>query len=235
VKIVSLNIQHGGGKRVERIVGYLDHQSADVIVLTEFRENANARSLRSALATLGYQHFAAASIDPRMNSVCIFSKQPFIPCTYPKLTKSDRSRIVSVQFEKLTVLGVYFSQNKAKSSLFNFLLERGCDPLESEHMFLGDFNTGIPGLDEKGKTFQCADQFAALSTSGLIDSWRSRNAEKREFSWFSNAGNGFRIDHAFSSPEADGQIQEVYYDHEPRKQGVTDHSALIVEYLVPRQ
>jgi len=40
MKIVTLNIRHGGGTRVPVILEYLDSQNGDVIVLTEFRENA---------------------------------------------------------------------------------------------------------------------------------------------------------------------------------------------------
>jgi hypothetical protein len=40
MKIVTLNIRHGGGTRVPVILEYLDSQNGDVIVLTEFHENA---------------------------------------------------------------------------------------------------------------------------------------------------------------------------------------------------
>ena len=62
MKIVTLNIRHGGGTRVPVILEYLDSQNGDVIVLTEFRENANATASRSGLLAQGLAHFAAASI-----------------------------------------------------------------------------------------------------------------------------------------------------------------------------
>ena len=116
MKVISLNIQHGGGKRVREILGYLLPQNADVIVLTEFRENENASVLRSALAVNGFAHFAAASIAPKENSVCIFSRLPFVPRTYPELTTSDRHRVVSAHFKEMAVFGVYFSQKEAKAT-----------------------------------------------------------------------------------------------------------------------
>jgi hypothetical protein len=85
MKIVSLNIQHGGGNRVSPILAYLTSLHADVIVLTEFRENANAKRLRSGLAATGMLHFAGASVAPKENTVCICSRQPFVSRTYAKL------------------------------------------------------------------------------------------------------------------------------------------------------
>jgi len=62
MKLVTLNIQHGGGRRIPGILDYLRSQEADAIVLTEFRENSNAEALRSGLAENGFHHFAGASV-----------------------------------------------------------------------------------------------------------------------------------------------------------------------------
>lgn len=230
MKIVTLNIQHGGGRRINTIADYLIALRADLLVLTEFRENANASLLRSKLGSHGFIHFAGATISQNQNSVCIFCRRPFLPRTYPDLSPQHAHRIVAAHFEKLAIYGVYFPQNQAKAEVFQFLLDGAHLPGAEAHVILGDFNTGLHGLDETGATFFCADQFAALSRAGLVDSWRTRNPAVREFSWYSNAGNGFRIDHVFSSPAADGKVQRVYYDHAPRKSGITDHSAMMVEH-----
>ncbi|TSA35538.1 MAG: hypothetical protein D4R65_04325 [Verrucomicrobiaceae bacterium] len=129
----------------------------------------------------------------------------------------------------MAVYGVYFSQNRAKAGLFNFLAEGSHHPSETVHFIVGDFNTGLHFHDEKSATFSCTAEFKALSKSGLVDSWRNRHPNTKEFSWYSNHGNGFRIDHAFASLEADPLIQRVYYDHKPREAKITDHSALAVE------
>lgn len=229
MKLVSLNIRHGGGTRVPHIVSYLRNLAADVVVLSEFRENANANPLRSSLAAQGLTHFAAGSTAPKKNSVCIFSNAAFSSHTYPFLGQ-DEHRLISIRFSGLAILGVYFPQNKDKARLFQFLLDRAYQPTDEAHIIIGDFNTGLHRIDESGKTYYCADQFAALSKSGLVDSWRTRHPEAREYSWYSSAGNGFRIDHAFSSLAANARIQRIYYDHEPRLSGITDHSALIIEY-----
>lgn len=230
MKLVALNIRHGGGTRVPSIVSYLENLKPDVVVLSEFRENANAEQLRSSLASYGLDHFMAGSALPKENSVCIFSKKEFSSRTYPSL-ELDQHRVITICFDNLAILGVYFPQNRDKVRMFRFLLDGGYQPTEDAHIIIGDFNTGLHGIDESGKTFYCADQFAALPDAGLVDSWRTRHPEARQFSWYSNAGNGFRIDHAFSSQVADSRIKRIYYDHEPRLSRMTDHSALIIEYI----
>jgi hypothetical protein len=48
-------------------------------------------------------------------------------------------------------------------------------------MFIGDFNTGAHRLDEKGKTFFCAEHFAKLSALGWTDLWRHHNSGLTEW------------------------------------------------------
>ena len=62
-------------------------------------------------------------------------------------------------------------------------------------------NTGHNTLDLEGSgaPFHCADLFGELnSRGGLIDLWRARHGERKDWTWRSNK-NGFRIDHAFGN------------------------------------
>ncbi len=148
MKIVTLNIRHGGGTRAQNILSYLKAQDADVIVLTEFRENANADIFRSELGSIGYKNFASASIAPKENSVCIASRFPFVPRTYPNLKPKHLHRVMSAHFENLTVFGVYFPQNQAKAEVFKFFINQAHESQDEPHLIVGDFNTGIHELDE---------------------------------------------------------------------------------------
>lgn len=120
-------------------------------------------------------------------------------------------------------------KGRERNSFSIFIINNIIPALGRRGMILGDFNTGRHYIDEPGKTFYCADSFISLEDSGLIDSWRKRNMDKKEYSWYSSAGNGFRIDHVFSTKEIDESISFVEYNHAPRQEGETDHSALIVE------
>lgn len=233
MKVVTLNLRQGGGSRISLLIDYLLSLKADVLVLSEFRENVSAQILRSKLGDAGLVHFAAApTTSPRQKGVCIFSRCQFLPRTYSKILTTDSHRVVSAHFGSSSIYGVYFPQKLAKAPLFRFFLDSKYKPANAEVIVMGDFNTGLHGLDEKGSSFYCADLFSLLPEAGLIDSWRSRNRNAKMFSWFSNVGDEFRVDHVFANPSADCRIKEVYYDHAPRENGFTDHSAMVVEYCM---
>jgi len=96
-------------------------------------------------------------------------------------------------------------------------------------MFVGDFNTGAHRLDEAGKTFACAAQFAQLSSSGWTDAWRLYHPQTTEWTWYSTKGNGFRLDHAFASPSLLPCVLSCRYSHTEREAKVSNHSILITD------
>lgn len=229
MKIVSLNVRHGGGDRQDDLARHLVGYRADVLVLPEYRP-AGSAVLRVALMEAGYTHFAAAGVEPHINTVAIFARSSFVPRTYPALPPEDRVRLFSAHFGNLGIYGVYFANNDAKGPLFDFLLEHGHTPTESAYCLIGDFNTGCQKLDREGVRFKHADKFKTLAEERLVDSWRVRNPDERQYTWMSNTGNGFRLDHVLCSPDADRAVRTVEYDHGVREVGATDHSAVIVEF-----
>jgi exonuclease III len=76
--------------------------------------------------------------------------------------------------------------------------------------------SGQPGLER-------------LLGAGWTDGWRHLNGQRREYTWYSHHGNGFRIDHTFLSPSALPRLKAARYDHAPRRRKVSDHSMLWVE------
>ena len=99
-------------------------------------------------------------------------------------------------------------------------------------VMIGDFNTGRNDLDIEGTgaRFYCAELFEALSTeAGLIDLWRQRH-DRREWTWRSPM-NGFRIDHVFGNKAFIARFPafRCAIDHAPRKSGLSDHSAVVLE------
>ncbi len=222
MKIAALNIQHGGGTRTQAIADYLQSLDADTIVLSEYR--LEDKGLASQLASVGYAHQHSGAQYPKENSVLVASKTPF---TVDKTSQ----RIVSVSFDGLTLVGVYFPQGEEKRHVFREI-KAVADSGDQNLLVIGDFNTGKPFLDETTNTFACVDDFEALEQHGLIDAWRSRNPETKEFTWYSSKGNGFRIDHAFCSKQVNQRIRLIEYRHETRDRKITDHSGLIIELSV---
>lgn len=233
MKIITLNIRHGGGSRIRPIISRLLRYSADTIVLTEFRENINAGEIKSALKNNGYLWQASCQQDPKVNSVFVASKIEFEVVKLDGIPKGCDGRLIMVNLPDICILSVYFAQKEEKRKLFNYISNSSCiNLLEPRGLIIGDFNTGKPFLDEKGETFFCAQDFVNLECIGLIDSWRSRNERGKEFSWYSSAGNGFRIDHIFCTSALNEMIKVIGYDHSPRAAGESDHSAMYVEFQI---
>ena len=229
MKILTFNIQHGGGTRVSAILeSILDH-NPDILVLTEFRQNKNAAIIKNNLYKSGYIYSSSSSLNPKQNSVFIASKFHFVASLFPLELKEDTHRALFAQFQDINILGVYFAQKELKINLFNFINNNFINLSNNNGLVIGDFNTGNFYEDEKNTTFSCTHQFNELKVNGLVDSWRSRNKNIKEFSWYSHAGNGFRIDHIFSTATINDRIKNIYYSHNEREQKISDHSAMIVE------
>ncbi|MBU1566064.1 MAG: endonuclease/exonuclease/phosphatase family protein [Proteobacteria bacterium] len=230
MKVMTFNIRQGGGDRNERIIDSIASHNPDTLVLTEFRENKNSQFFRTRLSELGYLNSAVASIEKGLNTVCVASKKSFVPETFHKELNGEGHRLVVANFNEFSVVGVYFAQKQEKEILFNFLNDNALVLLNKKCLIIGDFNTGRHFLDEVGKTFHCAKEFEDLERNGFIDIWRSRHFETQEYSWFSYVGNGFRIDHAFASPDLNNMVKSVFYSHKERENGISDHSAMIIDF-----
>jgi exodeoxyribonuclease III len=230
MKLVSLNIQHGGRTRVDLLLERILQHEPEVVVLTEFHQEESGRKITAGLAKAGFKCATTQGVTPKTNTVLIAGKLPFSIVPLEGLEPKDNERALLARFEGFSVLGVYFAQKEAKRSLFDFIRLQGIGLLGDRGLVTGDFNTGRAFLDEEGRSFDCIDCFEELEHSGLVDSWRSRHPEVKEYTWYSNFGNGFRIDHMLSTPAMDRSITKIAYDHAPRMEKETDHSAMIAEF-----
>ena len=226
MKIVALNIRHGGGSRIESLISVLIQTKADIIVLTEFRFNNNSNILRNALNKEGYSYATSSSKDPIKNAVAVYSKINFSKLNLVEIDTQQKHRLLMLDFDEFVLMPVYFAQKREKKYLFDYLFKNLSTQKNKKICLLGDFNAGLPFQDEVGNSFYCVKEFKQLLNIPLIDSWRSRNPNKKEFSWYSNSGGGFRIDHILSSPIMDQSIKSIGYDHLPRLKKVTDHSLM---------
>ena len=235
MRIVTWNLQHGGGKRIGGIVEVLRSYAADVLVLSEFRNNPYGEILRGELDSMGYRFQASPPAEARTNTVLIAAHEPFEAVTFPGQMSDPElgdfaTSVLLARFPDLNVFGLYLPGEERKRPVFDFLLSLPAAYLQSDSLLIGDFNTGQHHLDEAGATFASARQFEELLTHGWIDAWRSRNPDAREFTWLSPGyKNGFRLDHAFVSQSLDGRVTEVRYSHHEREQKITDHSVMLMK------
>jgi len=235
MRILAWNLLHGGGKRIDRICKALSHYDADLIILSEFRQNKVAVELQAQLKADGYSYQSAPHALPKENTVCIAARKPFEAVTFPGQPADEEfgdftNRVLMARFEGLNIFGLLFPGQELKRPVFDFLLNLPNNYFNEDTVLMGDFNTGRHYEDEKGATNVSAHQFDALLDQGWIDSWRIRNPEAKEFTWFSRGyNNSFRLDHALVSPSMNERITEVKYSHSERENGDSDHSLMVLD------
>jgi exodeoxyribonuclease III len=227
--ILNWNIRSGGGTRVPAIAGAINALNPDIVVLTEFRIGPKGTLLLSKLNEQGFSHHASTSAATNENTVHVASKIPFLASRTFSQLGINSHRLLEVDFPGFSLIGFYFPQKDAKRPVFEHLLKLSRERINTPALWIGDLNTGKHRIDEAGATFYCAEYLSLLEQAGHIDAWRDCHGTEREYTWFSNAGNGFRIDHAFVTPPLRSKVTNVYYSHDERLNGISDHSAMLVE------
>ena len=75
MKLLSWNIQHGGGTRDVRIVSAIADHNPDIIALTEFRSRPGM-ALTQAFGANGWPHIVSSSPAGIDNGICVLSRTP---------------------------------------------------------------------------------------------------------------------------------------------------------------
>lgn len=228
VRLMCWNIRHGGGARIERIHAAIRAHRAEIVVVTEFRYNEAGRFLREALSADGWVNQVTSRPPPRVNGVLIAARLPFIAGEESADAPPERHRWVTVRFEKFGLTGTYFPSLHAKPPHWEYMLSLASRHGKARHLVMGDFNTGKNYIDETGSVFHYGGYIDRMAEAGWPEAWRYLHPNGRQYSWYSHKRNGFRIDHAYVSPDLLPSLKAARYMHQVRKTGVSDHSALSV-------
>jgi|TARA_B110000046_G_scaffold138194_1_gene144565 exodeoxyribonuclease III len=229
MKFFSWNIRQGGGSRIEKILAELEcHANADLIILSEYRNNDKGQIIKKQLQKLGFSFQYVPTQEPKVNTVLVAAKH-FVQFRKHSELNQHQHRVVSILWKGFHILATYFPQGKEKAAVFGFL-NKLIEIESSENILLiaGDINTGIHYEDEIENSFYCSQDFISLQNNGMTDAWRRMNGDSKEYSWYSNKGNGFRIDHYLISSIHRDSVQSCYYLHEPRKAKISDHSQMVL-------
>ena len=225
-QIISWNIRQGGGRRTTKINTVLRDLLADVIVLSEFRNNSSGNSIRLSLLKAGYIHQFVGHAQTDENTVGIFSKHP---CSFRQHRHADQqfpAAIIEATFPAFRLFGVYLPHKK-KHVLFEHLLHEM--KAEDPAILVGDFNSGRQFVDQAGNSFWYSDFFDQMKNLSYVDAFRLLHKDQREFSWFSHKGNGYRYDHSLTHEDLTSLIKRCYYLHEWRENGLSDHSPMVLK------
>jgi exonuclease III len=239
VTVVGWNIRAGGGVRVAKIADAIGEWNTDLAALSEFRATPPSLELAARLADAGlcHRYTSASERDRARNAVLIASRFP-LRRIRTRTPRDDAWRwlLAENQDELGFAIAVMHVPNRVTGRKWSFhdsVLGHARRWRRGPALFIGDTNTGIPGIDEESRAFNARERqwMEALEHAGWTDIYRRRYPAAREFSWYSpNGDNGFRLDQAFVNRALRKRILGVRYvwagGH--RKAGISDHAAIIV-------
>ncbi|MCC7301286.1 MAG: endonuclease/exonuclease/phosphatase family protein [Bacteroidia bacterium] len=231
MKILTWNIRHGGGTRVNEILEVLSGKYAEtaIVVMSEFRSNTQGGRIRQHLKKAGYVYQFAPEAGEKTNTVLVASRLELNFSVYPRLGIHSH-RVVGAEGTDFQVYACYFPQQDEKKQVFEFLLQEIQDGPDKPVIITGDINTGKHYIDEEGATFFHSAYLEKLEATGMLDAFRHFHPDAREYSWYSNrAKNGFRIDHFFVSANLKDRVFSCLYSHEEREKKISDHSVMMLE------
>jgi exonuclease III len=228
MRVLAWNIRHGGGERLGEIVRAVAAHDADVLVLCEYRRRTGA-ALRAALAGLGYAHASATEPPAGKNGVLVAARVPFRERGPLSARVEEAHRMVDVEVGSVRLTGVYLPNLLRKVPYWEAIVRAAARRRGGPAAFVGDFNTTRHFLDEAGAVCKTSAYMDRVERAGFRDVYRARHPRRREFSWYSTAGNGYRLDHAFCSEGLAARVAGVRYSHAERLAGLSDHSLLLVD------
>lgn len=226
LKILSWNIRQGGGTRIIKILSKLSSFNAEVVVLSEYKNNDSGARIRAGLLSAGYRYQYVTAARPADNSAAIFSKLACSAKLYPQADADYPHNVLAAEYEAFTIFGMYLPHKK-HHKLFDFLLDQAKG--EKPAIMVGDYNSGINHVDQVGKSFWYEDKLKALDKLGYKDAFRVKHGQAKEYSWYSHQGNGYRYDHTYVHESLVPIIKDCYYLHDWREEKLSDHSPMVLE------
>ncbi|HEX6074680.1 MAG TPA: endonuclease/exonuclease/phosphatase family protein [Micromonosporaceae bacterium] len=245
VRLVVFNAQHAAPERACRQVAWLARQEcADLVVVTEVGPGPGGDALVTALADHGY----ASVVDPApatrdYRTVLASRSAALQPVDSGVTVLPHRAPCAALRLggHHVVLLGLYVPSRGPKqrrnedkrafqaavSAALSGLIARCEGPL----IVAGDLNVVEPGHTPHHRVFGQweYDFYRSFPAAGLTDAYRHLLPETVEQSWYGRAGNGYRFDHVFLTAAHRARLLACGYLHEPREQGLTDHSAMVIQ------
>lgn len=247
MRIVAWNIRAGGGERVAAIARQLERWSPDVVALSEFRATAPSVALAAALAARGLPHqlTTAERARPARNALLVASRWPLGRVRLrPAPSEPGRWLLATVDAPRRLILGAMHVPNRVsgrKDPFLDAVLACARRWRFGPALFLGDTNSGRPGIDEEAPAFNAREEgwIDALADCGWLDAFRHLRGDARAYTWYSpNGRHGFRVDQAFVNAALLPHLEAAAYAwggarRRGRRDALSDHAALLVDIAAP--
>lgn len=236
------NIANPSVKRASRQAEWLSKRADDIFVLTETKNSEGCAFIENYFKKNNYNVIFVKPKGKEYGSM-IISKHKLEPIGFYDLSDNLKSRAVSAKIllnnKFVEIIGIYipsrdksFGKIKRKKKFINnirksFRLYNNY----SYRIFCGDFNILEPDHIPHYPFFENweYDFYNSLIDYGLFDSFRHLNPNQQDYSWVGRTGDGYRYDHCFVSKDLLSSVERCYYLHDPRKERLSDHSAIIAK------
>jgi exodeoxyribonuclease-3 len=236
LSFLTFNIGNPSAERAGRQLAWLASRDEQVLVLTETKASAGCQLLADAFRAAGWvTAFPAPDGD---YGTMILSRIPAKPVPFGDRIGYLSARAAAMTLDlptgPLLVTGLYVPSRDASPDK----TERkrrwlaACDTAiggDPPAVLLGDLNILEPGHQPHYPFFAPFeyDFYRALVTRhGMTDAFRHLYPGQDDYSWVGRTGDGYRYDHAFCDSTLRDYITACEYLHEPRRDRLSDHSAL---------
>lgn len=255
LRLLSWNILHGGSsRRLPHIALELVSHVPDVVVISEFRPRLGGQIL-AVLEERGLGHVATAAPDaaPGRNRTLIASRWPLLPVegVGPEVMPACLARRVLVRRVETALGGLlltaaHLPDDWTPSDALHgwaWLVRHAVMFRAESHMIVGDLNGSRDRGQPGGPPRHVAHAMGRLETAGYADAFGlgmdasgggGTVISGPETTWKSHWGHELRLDHAWASASIVGSIVGARYAHQARVDGVSDHSAVLVELSLGR-
>ncbi|MFH1392719.1 MAG: endonuclease/exonuclease/phosphatase family protein [bacterium] len=240
--LLCWNIANPSVERAGKQALWLKQRPEDILLLTEAKHSKGCIFLERYLQAFGY-NVVFPKPEEEEYGVMAVSKNKLKPTDFSKLIKYLPSRVVSVESNRLEIIGVYapsrgFDEGERLVKKKRFLeglsnaLDKSGSP--TRRIFCGDLNVLEPNHIPYYDYFKNweYDFYRDLAKHQLIDVFRDLHPDTEEHSWFGRSGAGYRYDHSFVSDDLKSAVKECYYLHEPRETKLSDHSAMVLKLIL---
>jgi exonuclease III len=233
-RFLALNVSGRTQPNLDCMAEKIRCHGPDVVVLSEVG-NCWADTWKTRLRSFGLEPFdwnAGRSAHDR--TVLVASRLRIDPIEF-SYGFPHRAKALKLPTVGVTMLACYVwtHHDAEKLPMWRWIVET-VESLQCPWLLMGDLNTGGRADRSTNGKFKGTEFFDRAAGHLGVDLWRLHNGQSCEYSHFkqgskSGKETGWRIDHAIGSREIADRCSCFRYDHDFRKPGLTDHSAIIVE------
>ena len=220
MKLVSWNVAGFRACLKKGFENFFNEVNADIFCLQEVK----AEKEQIPFEPKDYYCYIYPAEKKGYSGTLIYTKQKPLNVKYGLDIEehNHEGRIITLEFENFYLINEYVPNVKRDLSRLDYRMTREEDlkkytkNLDKPVIICGDFNVAHNEIDIKnakanignaGFTYEERDKFTKLLESGLVDTYRYYNPEKKEYTWWSYMGNarknnvGWRIDYFLASKE----------------------------------